>query len=150
MLYSGTGFLVNVEDRDCLSHESLLIHKIYQGGHYRDLHRMLSVPWGERILYVGDHMYADVLSSKRMLRWRTCLIIPELDHELLVARKEQDLASELTRLRKYQLRCDEHIDQLRWKEMAGVDVAEELMQSEQLAEKLKTHLQAVNEEYNQK
>eukprot|EP01031_Cornospumella_fuschlensis_P036247 gene36247-43971_t len=34
--------------------------------------------------------------------------------------------------------------------MAGEDVTEELLRAEQLAEKLKTHLHNVNEEYNQK
>lgn len=48
---------------------------------------MLDIAFGDRILYVGDHMYADILRSKRTVGWRTCLIIPELEHELDVARR---------------------------------------------------------------
>jgi 5'-nucleotidase len=37
---------------------------------------------GEEILYVGDHLYADVHVSKNVLRWRTALITRELENEL--------------------------------------------------------------------
>lgn len=32
-------------------------------------------------------MFSDILRSKRTLGWRTCLIIPELEHELAVAER---------------------------------------------------------------
>ena len=34
---------------------------LYQGGYWQDLHRLLQVSFGDKILYVGDHMYADIL-----------------------------------------------------------------------------------------
>jgi HAD superfamily 5'-nucleotidase-like hydrolase len=37
---------------------------------------------GERILYVGDHVFADVRMSKSVLRWRTALILRELEDEV--------------------------------------------------------------------
>ncbi len=37
---------------------------------------------GEEILYVGDHIFADVHVSKSMLRWRTALILRELEEEV--------------------------------------------------------------------
>ncbi|MCB9666779.1 MAG: HAD-IG family 5'-nucleotidase [Myxococcales bacterium] len=37
---------------------------------------------GEEILYIGDHLYADVLVSKNILRWRTALIVRELEQDL--------------------------------------------------------------------
>ena len=36
----------------------------------------------ERVLYVGDHMYSDILRSKRTLGWRTLLIVPELTDDV--------------------------------------------------------------------
>jgi predicted HAD superfamily phosphohydrolase YqeG len=33
----------------------------------------------DRLLYVGDHMYSDVLRAKRTLGWRTMLVVPELE-----------------------------------------------------------------------
>ena len=37
---------------------------------------------GDEILYVGDHVYADVRMSKSLLRWRTALILRELEDEI--------------------------------------------------------------------
>ena len=33
---------------------------------------------GSEILYVGDHVYADVKASKSVLRWRTALVLRPL------------------------------------------------------------------------
>lgn len=37
---------------------------------------------GDEILFVGDHIYGDVHVSKSMLRWRTALIVRELEEEI--------------------------------------------------------------------
>lgn len=37
---------------------------------------------GDEILYVGDHMFGDVHVTKAVLRWRTALILRELEEEL--------------------------------------------------------------------
>ncbi|VDP03962.1 unnamed protein product, partial [Heligmosomoides polygyrus] len=39
---------------------------------------------GKDILYVGDHIFGDVLKSKKTGGWRTLLIVPELERELRV------------------------------------------------------------------
>ena len=36
-------------------------NKVFQGGYWQDLHRMLGVTHGDRILYVGDQMFSDIL-----------------------------------------------------------------------------------------
>jgi len=54
---------------------------------------MLGLSSGDKLLYVGDHIFADVVRSKRSLGWRTCLIIPELTFELTMHRK---LSAEVT------------------------------------------------------
>jgi 5'-nucleotidase len=38
--------------------------RIYEGGNLHDLERLLGVT-GDRILYVGDHIYGDILRSKK-------------------------------------------------------------------------------------
>jgi 5'-nucleotidase len=53
----------------------------YFGGNARMIERCLGLR-GEEILYVGDHLYADVHVSKNVLRWRTALISRELENEL--------------------------------------------------------------------
>ena len=53
----------------------------YLGGHAGLVEAFLGKP-GEEILYVGDHIYSDVLKSKDILRWRTALVVRELEPEL--------------------------------------------------------------------
>lgn len=51
------------------------------GGHISDLEERIGCS-GPEILYVGDHIYADLISSKRRQHWRTLMVISELDEEL--------------------------------------------------------------------
>lgn len=53
----------------------------YLGGSAARLERDLGVS-GDEILYVGDHMFGDVRATKRVLRWRTALILRELEGEV--------------------------------------------------------------------
>lgn len=61
--------------------------KVFQGGNYMDLHRMLGIKSGTEVLYVGDHIYGDILKSKKTLGWRTMLVVPELEPELEILMK---------------------------------------------------------------
>ncbi|HEX3769784.1 MAG TPA: HAD-IG family 5'-nucleotidase [Polyangiaceae bacterium] len=91
--------------------------KIYEGGNLHDLERALGAV-GDEILYVGDHIYGDILRSKKESAWRTAMIIQELEGEVLahescaddIARGEQ-LADGRDRLedelRFYQVRYKE-------------------------------------------
>lgn len=58
----------------------------YSGGCREGLMQLLACP-GEQVLYVGDHIYGDILSSKKVSTWRTALVVRELEDEL-VARQE--------------------------------------------------------------
>lgn len=39
---------------------------------------------GKDILYLGDHIFGDILKSKKRQGWKTFLIVPELTKELQV------------------------------------------------------------------
>jgi HAD superfamily 5'-nucleotidase-like hydrolase len=54
---------------------------VYFGGNARLIEAHLGVP-GEDILYVGDHVFADVHVTKDVLRWRTALVVRELEQEI--------------------------------------------------------------------
>ena len=56
-------------------------HHIYFGGNARLFQAMTSQK-GDEILYLGDHIYTDIIRSKELFNWRTLLIVEELDHEL--------------------------------------------------------------------
>lgn len=74
--------------------------KTFQGGNWLHLHSMLEVSAGEEILYVGDHLYSDVLRSKRTLGWRSCFIMPELEDEMRDFSNNKEIANKITDLRR--------------------------------------------------
>lgn len=51
---------------------------IYSGGNLQELERLMGLT-GDSILYVGDHVYSDILLSKRSAWWRTALVIQEME-----------------------------------------------------------------------
>lgn len=54
---------------------------LYQGGNLVDFEALAGVA-GDRILYVGDHIFGDILASKKRSLWRTCMVVHELEAEL--------------------------------------------------------------------
>lgn len=59
--------------------------RAYFGGSAPQVERHLGLS-GDEILYVGDHMFGDVHVTKNVLRWRTALILRELEDEVLAVR----------------------------------------------------------------
>jgi 5'-nucleotidase len=77
---------------------------------------MLDIEAGEEILYVGDHLYADVLRSKRALGWRSCFVMPELPEEMRIFQhfqKQLDLRRSIVELRTLRDELTAHADALR-------------------------------------
>lgn len=88
--------------------------KSFQGGNYTHLHDMLDIAHGSQVLYVGDHIYSDVVRSKRTLGWRTMLIVPELEHEVQMLRDPECVAlnQRIWEKRAKRDELDEWIDRL--------------------------------------
>lgn len=56
-------------------------HGIFQGGNAEQLEKDLGLD-GDQILYIGDHIYGDVVSLKKTFGWRTALVIHPMEYEL--------------------------------------------------------------------
>uniref|UniRef100_A0A4W4GD63 5'-nucleotidase, cytosolic II, like 1 n=1 Tax=Electrophorus electricus TaxID=8005 RepID=A0A4W4GD63_ELEEL len=56
---------------------------VYSGGSSDIICDLLDVK-GKEILYVGDHIFGDILKSKKRQGWKTFLVVPELANELRV------------------------------------------------------------------
>uniref|UniRef100_A0A4W5K582 5'-nucleotidase, cytosolic II, like 1 n=1 Tax=Hucho hucho TaxID=62062 RepID=A0A4W5K582_9TELE len=56
---------------------------VYSGGSSDIVCDLLDVK-GKDILYVGDHIFGDILKSKKKQGWKTFLVVPELAKELQV------------------------------------------------------------------
>ena len=70
-------------DTNLLKTHSGALHpgRVYLGGN-ANLFQKLTRFRGDEILYVGDHIFGDIMLSKGKLNWRTLLVVEELDHEL--------------------------------------------------------------------
>ena len=49
-------------------------------------------------MYIGDHIFGDILKSKKIRGWRTFLVVPELIHELFVWTSRKSLYNQLQNL----------------------------------------------------
>lgn len=67
---------------------------IYSGGSV-DVFSAVMGTYGSEVLYVGDHIFGDILKSRKALGWRTFLVVPELLHELTVWTEKQELFKNL-------------------------------------------------------
>jgi HAD superfamily 5'-nucleotidase-like hydrolase len=97
------GTMTNLNDR--------LTPGIYQGGGAKKFTNDLSL-FGDDILYIGDHIYGDILRLKKECNWRTAMVIEELEGEIdnnikaepimdeieVLMRKKEPLEDDLTGL----------------------------------------------------
>ncbi|XP_048331009.1 uncharacterized protein LOC107420251 isoform X1 [Ziziphus jujuba] len=103
-----------VGDIFCESSESLTTAKVYQGGNVGHLHKLLKIASSSQVLYVGDHIYGDILRSKKVLGWRTMLVVPELEREVELLWELRDTRKELRSLRNQRDDIEDKIDHLNW------------------------------------
>jgi HAD superfamily 5'-nucleotidase-like hydrolase len=93
--------------------------RVFQGGWYIDLHKMLDVKSGSQVLYVGDHVYSDLLRGKKGANWRTMLVIPELESELDTYSACGTNMEELKVLRQQRDALEDQIQRLEWRLSGG-------------------------------
>jgi HAD superfamily 5'-nucleotidase-like hydrolase len=101
-----------VDDSGLLRPAAVLSDAVFLGGHAGMVESHLGVP-GERILYVGDHIFADVNVSKAMLRWRTALVARELEAELTALEAFKPQQRRLTELMVEKERLEHELSQVR-------------------------------------
>ncbi|KAL0965576.1 hypothetical protein UPYG_G00283130 [Umbra pygmaea] len=82
---------------------------VYSGGSSDIVCDLLDVK-GKDILYVGDHIFGDILKSKKRQGWKTFLVVPELANELQVWKDKRYLFEELKRLDVFLAGLYQHMD----------------------------------------
>ncbi|XP_065881281.1 uncharacterized protein [Euphorbia lathyris] len=88
--------------------------RIFQGGTVAHLHKLLSIESSSQVLYVGDHIYGDILRSKKVLGWRTMLVVPELDREVELLWELRDTRKQLRLMRNERDQIEDHVHHLKW------------------------------------
>ncbi|HET6612722.1 MAG TPA: HAD-IG family 5'-nucleotidase [Kofleriaceae bacterium] len=84
-------------------------HHVYQGGNIFEFERMSKVK-GDHVLYVGDHIYGDILRLKKSHVWRTAMIIQELDNETRIGDEMSDALIDLSLLDRRRRNLESEID----------------------------------------
>lgn len=85
---------------------------VYYGGSARQVEKFLSLA-GDEFLYVGDHMFGDVKVTKDVLRWRTALIIRELEDEVKALEDFHERQNTLTALMVEKEKVEIELSQVR-------------------------------------
>lgn len=85
---------------------------IYYGGSARRVEQSLGVS-GDEVLYVGDHLFGDVHVSKSLFRWRTALVIRELESEIAALQDFAEQESTLVELMGEKATLEERLARLR-------------------------------------
>jgi hypothetical protein len=107
--------------------EFLKMGKVFQGGNWQHLHKMLEINSGDEILYVGDHLYSDVLRSKRTLGWRSVFIMPELEEEIRVFAESLPLRRKISSLRKLRDELDLKAEKIRRTENSDDPITQKVL-----------------------
>lgn len=71
--------------------------RVYQGGNMETFEKRAGA-FGSEILYVGDHIFGDILRSKKDSGWRTCLIVEELEAEIRCVEDAKQKVEELAHI----------------------------------------------------
>ncbi|XP_058841249.1 cytosolic purine 5'-nucleotidase-like isoform X2 [Acipenser ruthenus] len=82
---------------------------VYSGGSSDTVCDLLGAK-GKDIVYIGDHIFGDILKSKKRQGWRTFLVIPELAQELHVWTDKSSLFEELQSLDIFLAELYKHLD----------------------------------------
>ena len=83
--------------------------RIYQGGNLGDFERMAGTG-GDKVLYVGDHIYGDILRAKKSSVWRTCMIVQELEEELTCSASHAEEIGRLAELDRRTARLESELN----------------------------------------
>ncbi|MEE2789723.1 MAG: HAD-IG family 5'-nucleotidase [Myxococcota bacterium] len=73
---------------------NLVRGSLYQGGNSRTLESQLNVT-GNQILYVGDHMYSDIVKSRKVGVWSTALVVQEMEDNIRLTHENIDVLKRL-------------------------------------------------------
>jgi HAD superfamily 5'-nucleotidase-like hydrolase len=58
--------------------------RVYQAGNVVAFEQMTNIR-GDQVLYIGDHIYGDILRLRKQHMWRTAMVVQELEREISVS-----------------------------------------------------------------
>lgn len=110
--YDNLNYLkVNPNDGSMVNYHDKLAAGVFQGGSADAFTRDFDLN-GDEILYIGDHIYGDILRLKKDCGWRTAMVIEELEHEVQANRQSEPLNAEIETLMKTKEPLEDELTQL--------------------------------------
>jgi HAD superfamily 5'-nucleotidase-like hydrolase len=107
---------VNPQDGSMTNVSGLISPGVYQGGCAEKFTQSLQVA-GDEILYIGDHIYGDVVQLKKACNWRTALVVEELASELGAIIKSAPLNQKIAQLMSEKEPLEQRVTELISKEI---------------------------------
>jgi HAD superfamily 5'-nucleotidase-like hydrolase len=101
--------------------ERLAQGRVYQGGNVFDFEAMTGIE-GDHVLYVGDHIYGDIVRLRKQRTWRTAMVLQELEREIAVGDRLDAQVGDLDLLDRRRRNLESEIDYqaLRLKKLKAV------------------------------
>ncbi|MEZ4367774.1 MAG: HAD-IG family 5'-nucleotidase [Kofleriaceae bacterium] len=88
---------------------SLVRGNIYQGGNVTDFEAITGIR-GEHCLYIGDHIYGDILRLRKQHMWRTAMVLQELEREISVGDRLDSQVYDLDLLDRRRRNLESEVD----------------------------------------
>ncbi len=123
--YDNLKFLkVDPTNGTMVNHWDKLVPGIYQGGCAEIFTKDLELE-GDEILYIGDHIYGDILRLKKDCGWRTAMVIEELEKEVEMNKKNEKLILEIETLMKKKEPLEEELTDLMTRKIEKIGTIDE-------------------------
>jgi len=119
--YDDLKFLaINPENGMMSNTQGAITPGIYQGGSARKFTADLQLN-GDQILYIGDHIYGDILRLKKDCNWRTALVVEELGAEIIAHKNALPVENKINELMDLKTALEEEHIQLYTTNLAKPD-----------------------------
>src|SRR5678816_2672685 len=83
--------------------------KVYQAGNVVAFEQLTGIK-GEQVLYIGDHIYGDILRLRKQHMWRTAMVLQELEREISVSDRLEAQIKDLDLLDRRHRNLESEID----------------------------------------
>ena len=83
--------------------------KVYQAGNVVAFEQLTGIK-GDQVLYIGDHIYGDILRLRKQHMWRTAMVLQELEREIAVSDRLEGQIKDLELLDRRHRNLESEID----------------------------------------
>lgn len=89
--------------------ERLTQGRVYQAGNVISFEEMTGIR-GEHVLYIGDHIYGDILRLRKQHMWRTAMVLQEMEYEIAIGDRLDAQVGDLDLLDRRRRNLESEID----------------------------------------